>query len=135
MSTIFDVMLIVLVLLCLVLLFRGVQKNNKQHNASDSMLSISDNEDHFDLLISKITPVFYWRVHNEYNDFIQTTIKKMTTDEIISQPDLFNAQRRCSDLNSAVYKYYENIKNVALMEKKSLFQILRSLICNSALMS
>jgi hypothetical protein len=23
---------------------------------------------------------------------------------------LFNAQRRCSDLNSAVYKYYDNIK-------------------------
>lgn len=110
MIAIFDVMLIVLVLLCIVLVFLRVQGSNRKNDVNDGMLSISNNEDHFDFLISKITPAFYWRVNNEYNDFIQTTIKKMTTDEIISQPALFNAQRRCSDLNSAVYKYYENIK-------------------------
>lgn len=110
MSTIFDVMLIALVLLCIVLLIRGLRKNNKTARQQDNLLSVSNNEDHFGLLISKITPVFYWRVHNEYDDFIQATIKKMTVDEIVSQPELFNAQRRCSDLNSAVYRYYENIK-------------------------
>ncbi|MCS3431331.1 ESA_00282 family adhesion-associated protein [Klebsiella sp. BIGb0407] len=110
MSTIFDVMLIVLVLLCIVLLFRGLHRNKKISDQQDDALSASNNEDHFGLLISKITPPFYWRVHNEYNDFVQATIKKMTVDEIISQSALFNAQRRCSDLNSAVYRYYENIK-------------------------
>lgn len=34
----------------------------------------------------------------------------MTVDEVVSQPELFIAQRRCSDLNSAVYRYYDNIK-------------------------
>jgi len=110
MNTLFDVMLIVLVLLCLTLAFRGLHKKNKKTDPHNDLLSDSNNEDHFGLLINKITPVFYWRVHNEYDDFIQATIKKMTVDEIISQPDLFNAQRRCSDLNSAVYRYYENIK-------------------------
>lgn len=110
MSAIFDVMLIVLVLLCIVLFIYGLYKNNRTVRQQDYLLSVSNNEDHFGLLISKITPVFYWRVHNEYDDFIQATIKKMTVDEIVSQPELFNAQRRCSDLNSAVYRYYENIK-------------------------
>jgi len=110
MIAIFDIMLIALILLCITLIFRGLHKNNKKSVQQNDLLSASNNEDHFGWLIDKITPVFYWRVHNEYNDFIQTTIKKMTVDEIISQPELFNAQRRCSDLNSAVYRYYENIK-------------------------
>jgi len=111
MSAIIDVMLIVLVLLCIVLIFRSIHKNdNRNHDPKNDLLSVSNYEDHFSFLISKITPIFYWRVHNEYDDFIQATIKKMTIDEIISQPALFNAQRRCSDLNSAVYRYYENIK-------------------------
>lgn len=110
MSAIFDIMLIVLILLCITLIFRGLHKNNKKSDQHNDLLSASDNEDHFGWLIGKITPVFYWRVHNEYDDFIQATIKKMTVDEIISQSALFNAQRRCSDLNSAVYRYYENIK-------------------------
>lgn len=110
MSATFDVMLVVLVLLTIVLIFRGLRKNNKQFVQYNVQQSESNNEDHFSWLIAKVTPVFYWRVHNEYDDFIQATIKKMTVDEIISQPELFNAQRRCSDLNSAVYRYYENIK-------------------------
>lgn len=110
MSTLFDIMLIVLVLLCIVLIFTGFHRNNKKYEMYDALLSDSNGEDHFGSLIDKVTPSFYWRVHNEYDDFIMATIKNMTVDEIISQPTLFNAQRRCSDLNSAVYRYYENIK-------------------------
>lgn len=47
-------------------------------------------------------------------DFINATIKRMRFDELNATPSLFEAQRRCSDLNSAVYKYYENIKKRCL---------------------
>ena len=107
MNTLFDVLLAGGILLCAVLIFSRLRcSRNKNYDK----LSGIEREDHFDLLMLQITPVFYWRVHNEYVDFIQATIKKMGIDEIVTQSALFNAQRRCSDLNSAVYRYYENIK-------------------------
>lgn len=111
MSAIFDVVLVTLAILCAVLFFRFLRNSKKTQKQTENSLLNSNNADHFSFLISEITPAFYWRVHNEYSDFIQVTIKKMSVDEIISQPELFNAQRRCSDLNSAVYRYYENIKS------------------------
>lgn len=60
--------------------------------------------------MNAITPEWYWRVNHEYIDFLQATIKRMKMAEINNTPGLFEAQRRCSDLNSAVYKYYDNIK-------------------------
>ncbi len=73
-------------------------------------LSKEEGEDHFSALMNAITPVWYWRVNHEYIDFLHATIKRMNMAELNSTPGLFEAQRRCSDLNSAVYKYYDNIK-------------------------
>uniref|UniRef100_UPI0011E6BB3A ESA_00282 family adhesion-associated protein n=1 Tax=Serratia marcescens TaxID=615 RepID=UPI0011E6BB3A len=74
------------------------------------LLSKEDGEDHFSLLMNAITPVWYWRVNHEYIDFLHATIKRMSIAELNATAGLFEAQRRCSDLNSAVYKYYDNIK-------------------------
>ena len=46
----------------------------------------------------------------------------MKMSEINDTPGLFEAQRRCSDLNSAVYKYYDNIKSAVLTERRSRIQ-------------
>lgn len=70
------------------------------------------------MLMNAITPVWYWRVNHEYIDFLHATIKRMNMAEINSVPGLFEAQRRCSDLNSAVYKYYDNIKKRCLNGEK-----------------
>ena len=77
-----------------------------------------EGEDHFSLLMNSITPVWYWRVNHEYIDFLHATIKRMKMTEINDTPGLFEAQRRCSDLNSAVYKYYDNIKKRCLNGEK-----------------
>ncbi|SFR09306.1 MULTISPECIES: ESA_00282 family adhesion-associated protein [unclassified Enterobacter] len=77
-------------------------------------LSKEEGEDHFSMLMNSITPVWYWRVNHEYIDFLHATIKRMNISQINSVPGLFEAQRRCSDLNSAVYKYYDNIKKRCL---------------------
>ena len=68
--------------------------------------------------MNSITPVWYWRVNHEYIDFIHSTIKRMTMVELNETPGLFDSQRRCSDLNSAVYKYYDNIKKRCLSGEK-----------------
>jgi hypothetical protein len=81
-------------------------------------MSKEEGEDHFSLLMNAITPVWYWRVNHEYIDFIHATIKRMNMAELNSTPGLFDAQRRCSDLNSAVYKYYDNIKKRCLNGEK-----------------
>ena len=81
-------------------------------------MSKEEGEDHFSLLMNAITPVWYWRVNHEYIDFIHATIKRMNMVELNSTPGLFDAQRRCSDLNSAVYKYYDNIKKRCLNGEK-----------------
>ncbi|EIP1790247.1 RNA helicase, partial [Salmonella enterica] len=72
----------------------------------------------FSVLMNSITPVWYWRVNHEYIDFLHATIKRMTMTELNETPGLFDAQRRCSDLNSAVYKYYDNIKKRCLNGEK-----------------
>lgn len=114
MNTLLNFILAAAILLCVVLVFRSMRSSNNKRDDKvyDKLppLIRDEREDHFGLLMSQITPMFYWRVHNEYVDFIQATIKKMSIDDIVSQPELFNAQRRCSDLNSAVYRYYDNIK-------------------------
>lgn len=81
-------------------------------------MSKEEGEDHFSLLMNAITPVWYWRVNHEYIDFIHATIKRMNMAELNGTPGLFDAQRRCSDLNSAVYKYYDNIKKRCLNGEK-----------------
>ncbi|HIE5390278.1 TPA: ESA_00282 family adhesion-associated protein [Enterobacter cancerogenus] len=81
-------------------------------------MSKEEGEDHFSLLMNAVTPVWYWRVNHEYIDFLHATIKRMNMSEINDTPGLFDAQRRCSDLNSAVYKYYDNIKKRCLNGEK-----------------
>lgn len=116
----------------LLLLTGGVlllmRANNKQPSEGESLLPSSltnplskeEGEDHFSMLMNAITPVWYWRVNHEYIDFLHATIKRMNMAELNSVPGLFEAQRRCSDLNSAVYKYYDNIKKRCLNGEKVL---------------
>lgn len=73
-------------------------------------LTKEEGEDHFSAIMNVITPVWYWRVNHEYIDFVHATIKRMSMAQLNDTPGLFEAQRRCSDLNSAVYKYYDTIK-------------------------
>jgi hypothetical protein len=116
----------------LLLLTGGVlllmRDNNKQPSGGENQLpspqsnplSKEEGEDHFSMLMNAITPVWYWRVNHEYIDFLHATIKRMNMAELNSVPGLFEAQRRCSDLNSAVYKYYDNIKKRCLNGEKVL---------------
>lgn len=103
-------------------LMRSAIKNqNAQSRTSvnqSETLSKEEGEEHFAILMNSITPVWYWRVNHEYIDFIHSTIKRMTMVELNETPGLFDAQRRCSDLNSAVYKYYDNIKKRCLSGEK-----------------
>ena len=115
MHSIFYSIVTILILLCAVLVMRKEfsASNNKKNRAPGEIQPITsseEREDYFGMLMSKITPSYYWRINSEYIDFTHATIKKMRIDELTSQPVLFSAQRRCSDLNSAVYKYYDNIK-------------------------
>lgn len=73
-------------------------------------LTKEEGEDHFSSIMNAITPVWYWRVNHEYIDFLHATIKRMSMAQLNDTPGLFEAQRRCSDLNSAVYKYYDTLK-------------------------
>lgn len=105
----------ILILLCVVLALMKALVEEPQALVTENLSQIPDSspeerEDYFSMIMSKITPGYFWRVNNEYSDFIHTTIKRMRIDELTTCPELFNAQRRCSDLNSAVYKYYDNIK-------------------------
>ncbi|EKJ8217455.1 ESA_00282 family adhesion-associated protein [Citrobacter sedlakii] len=81
-------------------------------------LTKDEGEDHFSTLMNAITPVWYWRVNHEYIDFLHATVKRMTMAQLNETPGLFDAQRRCSDLNSAVYKYYDTIKKRCLNGEK-----------------
>lgn len=115
MHSIFYFIVAILIFLCIVLLLMkelsGSQGESAEGNLKNkAVTSLEEREDYFSMLMSKITPDYFWRVNNEYIDFAYATIKKMRIDELISTPELFNSQRRCSDLNSAVYKYYDNIK-------------------------
>ncbi|STB47103.1 Uncharacterised protein [Citrobacter koseri] len=111
---------------------------NKQRSAEASNpvnqaepLSKEEGEDHFSSLMNTITPVWYWRVNHEYIDFLHATIKRMTMAELNGTPGLFDAQRRCSDLNSAVYKYYDNIKKRCLNGKRFRIPIWMCLTCGN----
>lgn len=111
MHSIFYSIVTILILLCAVLVMR--KEFGASNNKSDEIKPLTtseEREDYFGMLMSKITPSYYWRINSEYIDFTHATIKKMRIEELTSQPILFSAQRRCSDLNSAVYKYYDNIK-------------------------
>ncbi|MCT4702642.1 RNA helicase [Enterobacteriaceae bacterium H20N1] len=115
MQSVFYFIVTLLILLCVVLLLMKEMSNEQENAASGKLKVVStssaeEREDYFAMLMNKITPDYFWRVNSEYIDFTYATIKRMRIDELISRPELFNAQRRCSDLNSAVYKYYDNIK-------------------------
>ncbi|HKN02859.1 MAG TPA: RNA helicase [Buttiauxella sp.] len=115
MQSVFYSIVLILLLLCgILVLMRG-----KSHSTVNPIpqafpkLNFSDSderEDYFAKLISKITPDYYWRVSHEYVDFAYTTIKHLSIDELSANRELFNAQRRCSDLNSAIYRYYDNLR-------------------------
>ena len=116
MNSVFYSVIVLLVLMGAVLLL--MREFNKKNSLSEienlpqniPPLSKEEGDDHFSVLMNTITPGWYWRVNHEYIDFVQSTVKHMNMVEINSTPGLFEAQRRCSDLNSAVYKYYDNIK-------------------------
>lgn len=114
-SIFYSVIAILLLTGGVLLLMREYNKNTPLSEIDDRPpqyhpLSKEEGEDHFSGLMNAITPVWYWRVNHEYIDFLHATIKRMNMAELNSTPGLFEAQRRCSDLNSAVYKYYDNIK-------------------------
>ncbi|MGK0702885.1 ESA_00282 family adhesion-associated protein [Yokenella regensburgei] len=121
-NVIYFVMAILLVTGIILLLMSG---SNKKQTMVEGFpeeplnpLTKDEGEDHFSLLMNAITPVWYWRVNHEYIDFLHATVKRMNMAEINTTPGLFEAQRRCSDLNSAVYKYYDNIKKRCLNGEK-----------------
>ncbi|KGB02892.1 putative aTP-dependent RNA helicase-like protein [Enterobacteriaceae bacterium ATCC 29904] len=122
MNSIFYTVITLLLLTAVVLvLMRDFNKGSNDAVGQASPpppLSKEEGEDHFSLLMNAITPVWYWRVNHEYIDFLHATIKRMNMAELNSIPGLFDAQRRCSDLNSAVYKYYDNIKKRCLNGEK-----------------
>lgn len=123
MNSIFYSVITLLLLTCgVLLLMHSANKNRNAENGyaenQPEILSKEEGEDHFSVLMNSITPVWYWRVNHEYIDFIHSTIKRMTMVELNETPGLFDAQRRCSDLNSAVYKYYDNIKKRCLSGEK-----------------
>ncbi|MCT9845171.1 RNA helicase [Leclercia adecarboxylata ATCC 23216 = NBRC 102595] len=123
MNSIFYTVITLLLLTAVVLLLmrefnKSSEADNARPHAQPERMSKEEGEDHFSVLMNAITPVWYWRVNHEYIDFLHATIKRMNMVEINSTPDLFDAQRRCSDLNSAVYKYYDNIKKRCLNGEK-----------------
>lgn len=124
-SIFYSVVALLLLTGCVLLLMRDNNKSpsgdeNQLPSPLSTPLSKEEGEDHFSMLMNAITPVWYWRVNHEYIDFLHATIKRMNMAELNSVPGLFEAQRRCSDLNSAVYKYYDNIKKRCLNGEKVL---------------
>lgn len=98
--------------------FKKEEVEEKAPPPSVKPMSKEEGEDHFSMLMNAITPVWYWRVNHEYIDFLHATIKRMNIADLKATAGLFEAQRRCSDLNSAVYKYYDNIKKRCLNGEK-----------------
>ncbi|MCS2169527.1 RNA helicase [Scandinavium sp. TWS1a] len=117
-SIIYFVIALLLLTVVILLVISGLFKNDmgaeKTLPVQVKSLSKEEGEDHFAMLMNAITPVWYWRVNHEYIDFLHATIKRMSITELNAAAGLFEAQRRCSDLNSAVYKYYDNIKKRCL---------------------
>jgi len=104
------------------LMMRGFNESSPEAEISPDYgpvpLTKEEGEDHFSMLMNAITPVWYWRINHEYIDFLHATIKRMNMADLNRTPGLFEAQRRCSDLNSAVYRYYDNIKKRCLNGEK-----------------
>nr|WP_097162149.1 RNA helicase [Enterobacter sp. CC120223-11] len=121
-SIIYFVIALLVLTVVILLIISGLFKNEVTEETpaplSVKMLSKEEGEDHFSTLMNAITPVWYWRVNHEYIDFLHATIKRMSITELNATEGLFDAQRRCSDLNSAVYKYYDNIKKRCLNGEK-----------------
>lgn len=112
-------LLLTVVILCVISgLFKNDVVEEKALPVQVKLLSKEEGEDHFSMLMNAITPIWYWRVNHEYIDFLHATIKRMSITELNATTGLFEAQRRCSDLNSAVYKYYDNIKKRCLNGEK-----------------
>lgn len=115
MQSVFYSIVLILLLLCVVLvLMREISHPKVKLTPGNvpklNLSEIDEREDYFAKLMSKITPDYYWRVSHEYVDFNHATIKRMRIDELSADLALFNAQRRCSDLHSAIYRYYENLR-------------------------
>lgn len=115
MQSVFYSIVLILLLLCVVLILMREMSRPKVKLAAlvSPKLNLSESderEDYFAKLMSKITPDYYWRVSHEYVDFNHATIKRMRIEELSAAPALFNAQRRCSDLHSAIYRYYDNLR-------------------------
>lgn len=112
----------VLLLLTVVILFFMYGQNNETADANKEPvippaavpLNKDEGENHFAGLMSRITPPWYWRINHEYIDFVQSTIKRMSIDQLKETPGLFDAQERCRNLNGAVYEYYDEIKRRCL---------------------
>lgn len=121
-SIFYSVITLLLLTACVLFLMRAVNKPRNSDNyvsaAPTTPLTKEEGEDHFSTLMNAITPIWYWRVNHEYIDFLHATIKRMTMAQLNDTPGLFDAQRRCSDLNSAVYKYYDTIKKRCLNGEK-----------------
>ncbi|QRG79761.1 ESA_00282 family adhesion-associated protein [Citrobacter sp. R56] len=121
-SIFYSVITLLLLTFGVLVLMRGLNKNYSEAGANathqQEPMTKEEGEDHFSSLMNTITPVWYWRVNHEYIDFLHATIKRMTVAELNGTAGLFDAQRRCSDLNSAVYKYYDNIKKRCLNGEK-----------------
>jgi hypothetical protein len=113
-SVIYSIVLILLLLSAVLMLMREVfHPKVKSTPAVIPKLNLTESderEDYFAKLMSKITPDYYWRVSHEYVDFNYATIKRMHIEELSADPALFGAQRRCSDLHSAIYRYYDNLR-------------------------
>ena len=107
-SIFFTVITLLLLTAGVLLLMQEFNKTKVSKDVSEplqpELMSKEEGEDHFSVLMNAVTPVWYWRVNHEYIDFLHATIKRMKMAEINDTPGLFDAQRRCSDLNSAVYK-------------------------------
>ncbi|MEW7313570.1 ESA_00282 family adhesion-associated protein [Buttiauxella gaviniae] len=115
MQSVFYSIVLILLLLCVVLILMREMSRPKVKLAAlvSPKLNLSESderEDYFAKLMSKVTPGYYWRVSHEYVDFNHATIKRMRIEELSADPALFNAQRRCSDLHSAIYRYYDNLR-------------------------
>ncbi|MCS2155881.1 RNA helicase [Scandinavium sp. H11S7] len=121
-SIIYFVIALLLLMVVIILVIPGLFKNDvveeKTLPVQVRLLSKEEGEDHFSMLMSAITPVWYWRVNHEYIDFLHASIKWMSIAELNATAGLFEAQQRCSDLNSPVYKYYDNIKKRCLNREK-----------------
>ncbi|BBV64293.1 ESA_00282 family adhesion-associated protein [Kluyvera ascorbata] len=121
MSGIIYFVMVLLLLTGVILIFLYGQNNESSDTNNETVtplapapLSKDEGENHFASLMSSITPVWYWRINHEYIDFLQSTIKRMSIDELKETPGLFEAQDRCRNLNGAVYEYYDEIKRRCL---------------------